>query len=114
MSFKLINSDLFLLPNNPHMIHLGTISKGLQEYIVMLCIRGPKSGNVYIEETVLNTVDFSKDVFANLKYIQDEALVNDLAAFAREKGLLNIERVMERVLSYPAYQEIKQVMFPLI
>jgi len=91
MRLKLINSNIFKVPGNPHMIHLGTIKKGLQEFIVILCIGGPKKGQVYIEEVVLNTVDFSKDIFANCKFIADDNLAQELADFAQEKGILNIK-----------------------
>ena len=91
MQFKLKNSDIFPLPGNSHMLHLGTIEYSLREFIVMGCVRGPYKGNTYIEEIVLNTVDYSNDVFANCKFIDDNNLAEDLANFAREQKLLDIE-----------------------
>ena len=91
MQFLVKDSNIFLLPGNPHMLHLGTISYGLKEFIVMHCIKGPKKGNTYIEEIVLNTVDFSNDVFANLKFIKDDNLMKDLVAFATEEKLLDMK-----------------------
>ena len=76
------------------MLHLGTIGYGLREFIVMHCRRGPHNGQTYIEEVVLNNVDFSTDVFANCKFIDDDNLAQDLAAFAEEKGLLDIRKRM--------------------
>lgn len=91
MRFKVKNSSIFLMPGNPHMVHLGTIEYGFREFIVMHCRAGSHQGNTYIEEAVLTTVDFSKDVFANSKFIEDDNLAQDLAAFAEEKGLLDIK-----------------------
>lgn len=61
----------------------------------MLCVRGSHRGKCYIEEVVLNTVDFSSDITANCKFITDDSLVEDLHAFAEEKGLLNMTRIEE-------------------
>ena len=72
------------------MVHLGTISSGLKEFIVMICVQGEHLGKCYIEEVVLNSVDWSQDVFANLKFISDDNLANDLAAFANEQKLTDI------------------------
>lgn len=77
------------------MLHLATIQRGLHEYIVMLCTKGEHWGKTYIEEVVLTSVDFSKDVYANLKFISDDTLAEDLAAFAREKGVLDQKRLAE-------------------
>jgi hypothetical protein len=95
--FKVKDSNLFQLPNNPHMLHLGTIGYGLREFIVMACITGQHSGKCYIEEVVLNTIDFSKDVFANLKFVSDDNLAFDLAKFAEEKGLTDVKRRMQEL-----------------
>ena len=89
--FNLKNSDIFTLPGNPHILHLGTIQYGLREFIVMHCRAGMYKGNTYIEEVVLNTIDYSKDVFANCKFIDDDNLAHDLARFAEESGLLDIK-----------------------
>lgn len=84
------------------MLHLGTIEDGFHEYIVMVCLKGPKSGQCYIEEVVLNTVDYSKDVFANCKFIEDDNLAFDLAKFAEMKGLTDIKkRVAELTATQP-------------
>lgn len=90
MSFKVKDSNLFLMPGNPHMMHLATVVDGLREYVVMTCINGPHKGKTYIEEVVLNTVDWTNDVFANLKFIADDNLAFDLAKFVEEKGLSDI------------------------
>ena len=94
---RIKDSNLFLLPNNPHMLHLGTIQDGLREFIVMTCIRGEHKGKTYIEEVVLNTVDWTSDVFANLRFIQDDNLATDLAKFSEEKGLTDIGKRMNEL-----------------
>lgn len=76
------------------MLHLGTIGYGLREFIVMLCWQGSCKGKVYIEEIVLNTVDFTNDVTANCKFIEDDNLANDLARYAEEQKLTDMERVI--------------------
>ncbi len=91
MRFKVKNKDLFPLPGNPHMLHLATISYGLQEFVVMVCLRGPKKHQCYIEEVVLTSVDFQKDVWANLKFIDDDNLAADLAAFCEEKKITDMK-----------------------
>lgn len=97
MRLSLKDSSLFHLPNNPHMLHLGTISYGLREFIVMTCIRGEHVGKTFIEEVVLSSIDYSKDVFASCKFVSDDNLANDLAAFANEKGLLDIKSRMNEL-----------------
>jgi hypothetical protein len=74
------------------MLHLGTIAYGLREFIVMTCIKGPYKGRTYIEEVVLNTIDFSKDVFANCKFIEDDNLAMDLVKYAEENGITDIPK----------------------
>ena len=92
MRFTVKSDTMFKLPNNPHLIHLATIMYGLREFIVMIC-RGPLcEGKVYIEEVVLTSVDYQKDVFANLKFIDEDNLAFDLAKFADSKGLLDMEK----------------------
>ena len=54
------------------MLHLGTIGYGLREFVVMLGVTGSAQSKVYIEEVMLESVDFSKDVFANCKFIADD------------------------------------------
>ena len=58
----------------------------------MSCIRGPQAGKCYIEEVVLESKDFSKDVFANCKFIADDNLAFDLAKFAEEQGLTDMKK----------------------
>jgi hypothetical protein len=94
---KVKNSNIFPLPNNPHMLHLGTIEKGFQEFIVMACIRGQHRGKIYIEEAVLTSVDWSKDVFGNCKFVADDALAEDLARFAEEKGITDMKKVFAKI-----------------
>lgn len=90
--FRLKDSNLFPMPGNPHLLHLGTITMGMREFVVMAAIKGPHQGKCYIEEAVLNTVDFSQDVFANLKFIDDDNLAFDLAKFAEETGLTDMRK----------------------
>ena len=92
MRFKVKDKNLFQVPGNPHMIHLGTIGYGLREFIVMACIQGPQYGKCYIEEVVLESKDFNKDVWANCKFIQDDNLAFDLAKFAEENGLTDMKK----------------------
>ena len=97
MRFQVKDSNIFRIPNNQHLLHLATISYGLREFIVMVCIEGVHSGKCYIEEVVLNTVDYSKDVFANLKFIDDDNLAFDLAMFAQDKGLTDVKKRMNEL-----------------
>ena len=99
MRFRVKNSNIFKLPGNQHMLHLGTITKGFSEYIVMLCVGGTKSGNMYIEEAVLASIDFSKDVYANCKFIKDDELALALARFAEEKGLTDMVKIANLLFS---------------
>jgi hypothetical protein len=79
------------------MLHLGTIEYGLREFIVMTCIQGPQKGNTYIEEVVLTNVDYTKDVFANCAFIEDDNLAFDLAKFAEETGLTDMKKRTEEL-----------------
>lgn len=92
MRFTVKNSNLFQVPGNPHMLHLGTIGYGLREFIVMTCIdqMSLNFGKTYIEEAVLNSVDYAKDVFAYCKFIEENALAEDLTRFAEQHKLTNI------------------------
>lgn len=90
--FIVKNTDMFLLPGNPHMLHIATIGYGLREFIVMLDRNTQK---MYIEEVVLETKDFSNDVWANMKFIQDDELAFDLAKFAEDKKLIDMKRIQE-------------------
>jgi hypothetical protein len=62
------------------------------------CVFGPQKGNLYIEELVHNTVDFTKDVYANFKFIEDDNFANDLANYAEEQGLLDIGMRMKEAI----------------
>lgn len=84
------------MPNSMgRLLHLGTIEYGLREFVVML---SPSDAKIYIEEVVLNTVDFSNDVFANCKHVDDDNLFNDLSMFAQEKGLTDMARLANRLI----------------
>jgi hypothetical protein len=98
MRFKVKDSNLFLMPGNPHLLHLGSIAYGLREFVVMTCVDGPHKGNTYIEEVVLESKDFSKDVFASLKFIDDNNLAFDLAKFAEENGLTDMKKRAEELI----------------
>ena len=91
MSFIVKDSNLFKMPGNPHMLHLATITYNTREFIVMACISGPDSGKCYIEEVSLNMIDLTGDVWANLKFIDDDNLAFDLAKFAEEKKLTDMK-----------------------
>lgn len=58
----------------------------------MHCVRGPHKGKTFIEEVVLTSVDFKADVFANCRFIDSDELAEELARFATEKGLLDVEK----------------------
>ena len=92
MRFSVKNSNIFRVPNNLHMLHLATIGYGFREFIVMACVSGPQQGKCYIEEVVLESKDFSKDVYANCKFIDDDNLAYDLAKFAEEKGITDMKK----------------------
>jgi hypothetical protein len=87
---KVKDSNLFLLPGNPHILHIATISYGLREFIVML---DHTTQNMYIEEIVLESTDFSNDVWANMKFIDDDELAFDLAKFADDLKLIDMKRI---------------------
>lgn len=88
--FKLKNSNLFQLPGNAHMLHIATIGYGLREFIFMLDVLTQK---MYIEEVVLETKDFANDVWANMKFIEDDNLAHDLAKFAEDKKITDMKRI---------------------
>ena len=98
MRFKLKNSNIFPLPGNPHMLHLGTIGYSLREFILMLGIAGPARGKFYIEEIVLESIDFAKDVYASCKFIDDDELAKDLAEFADEHGLRDMKKISDKLI----------------
>lgn len=93
---RVMDSNIFALPGNPYVLHLITIKMGLREFIGMLDTRTQK---VFIEEVVLQSTDFQKDVWANLKFISDDALAYDLAKFVESKDLLSIKRIHEILFS---------------
>lgn len=97
MKFYLKNTNIFPLPNSKNLLHVATIGYGLREFIVMLDptrdIMNQDRGPLYIEEIVLNTVDWTSDVFANCKHIKDDNLFKDLAAFVHENKLDRADRV---------------------
>lgn len=95
-SFKLKDSNIYPMPGSQDQaLHLGTIGHGLREYVVFTYVHGPAQGNTYIEEVVLNTVDWQRDVFANLKFIEEDSLAFDLARFAEEKGLTDPKKLAQ-------------------
>jgi hypothetical protein len=57
----------------------------------------------------LESKDFSKDVYANLKFIDDGQLANDLAAFAQDKDILNIPKQLERIMTYKNYESLRNL-----
>lgn len=69
------------------MIHLGTIGYGLREFIVMVNRYNQKC---YIEEVVLVSQSFKEDVTAHCKFIEDDNLANDLAAYAEENKITDL------------------------
>jgi len=100
MRLRVKNSNMFLIPNNEHMLHLGTISKGLREFWIMLCVSCPciptcfrdcpRKNKCYIEEYVATSVDFGKDVFGHFKMIEDDEFAEELARFAEKHKLTDM------------------------
>lgn len=82
------------------MLHLGTIAYGLREFIVLTCIarNSDHFGKTYIEEAVLTSADFSTDVTAHCKFIEDDNLAFDLAKFAEEQGVTDMKRRTNELL----------------
>jgi len=91
MRFSIKNKNIFPMPGNGHLLHMATVGYGLREFIVMVGVQGDIKGKAYIEEAVLTTVNYSEDVFANLKFIDDDNLANDLAEWVMDKGLLDMK-----------------------
>jgi len=91
MRFYIKNKNLFPMPGNSHLIHMATVGYGLREFIVMIGVSGIVKGKAYIEEAVLTTVSYDEDIFANLKFIDDDNLAEDLAKWAQDKGLLDLK-----------------------
>ena len=94
MRFKVKDSNLFRMPNNPNYLHLATISYGLQEFVAFVCIAGSEEdkGKCYIEKVTLSSYDPAKMVWANLEWIEDDNLAFDLAKFCEDKGLTDIPK----------------------
>lgn len=98
LMIKIKNKNIFPIPGNPHMLHLATLSKGLREFYVMVCISGAHKGKCYIEEYVPTTVSFSDDIFGNFKFIQNDEEAKELADFCERYKLNDIgERSGEMV-----------------
>jgi hypothetical protein len=95
---KVIDSSIFQLPGNPHMLHLGTIEDGFRQYVVMTCISGQHRGKTYIEEVVLTSTDWTKDVFANLKFIENDNEAHEVALYAETKGLTNVKERLNELI----------------
>ena len=96
MRFLLKNSSIFPMPNSKgQLLHLGTIEYSLREFVVML---SPSKGQIFIEEVVLNTVDWAEDVFANCKHIKDDSLFADLSSFSEERGLTDMKRIADTII----------------
>jgi hypothetical protein len=95
---RLKSRQIFPVPNNPHMLCLGQITKGLREFWCLLCVSGAHQGKCYIEEYVPTTVSFSDDIFGNFKFIQDDEEAEELTRFAEQHKLTDIrERAGELV-----------------
>ena len=88
---KIINKDIVPIPNNPHMLRLAILGKGLREFWVLLCISGAHKGKCYIEEYVPTTVSFSDDIFGNFKFIQDDEEAEELTRFCEQHKLSDMK-----------------------
>lgn len=84
------DSSIEPIEGNPHMLKLAILSRGLQEFWVMLCISGVHRGKCYIEEYVSTTIDFKGDIFGNFKFVQDDELAEELTRFAEDKKLTDM------------------------
>ena len=93
---KLKDSNYFILPGNPHMLHLATIVENFREFVAMLDLRTQK---FYIEEVVLESKDFQADVWANFKFIAEDSLAQELAQFCQDKNVRDMKRISEIYLS---------------
>lgn len=78
------------MEGNEHLLHLATLEKGLRIFCLMLCIAGEHKNKAYIEEYVINSIDYSKDVYGHYKFIEDDELAEELARFCEEKKLSDI------------------------
>ena len=95
MRFKLKDTNLFLMRGNPHMLHVATIEYSMREFVLMLCRQNAKQ---YIEEVVLQSADDTGNVWANVKYIEDDQLAEDLAAFCEEQGIRDMKKIAEKCI----------------
>ena len=77
------------------MIHIATIGYGLRDFVAML---DKTTQKFYIEELVFETKDLSKDIWGNFKFIQDDALAEDLAAFCEANKVLDMKRIQQVLL----------------
>lgn len=96
MRFTVKDTNVFPLPGNKHLLHIATIGYSLREFVAMLDISTQK---LYIEELVLESKDFERDVWANFKFIEDDNLARDLAAFCQEKQVLDMKKIQEVILN---------------
>jgi len=80
---------------NEHMIHMGTITMGLREFVVMV---DRTTQLAYIEEVVLTSLSYEEDVTAHCKFIDDDNLAADLAAFVEEQGLLDMKKMINTMM----------------
>lgn len=93
-AFKLKDTELFVMPGNPHMLHLGTIEYGFREFI---CMVDRNTTKTYIEEVSLQTADNTGNVWCNLKFIEDDDLAFDLAMFCQDKGVTDMIAVANKL-----------------
>lgn len=96
MRFIVKDTNLFFLPGNKHMLHIATIGYSLREFVAMLDVNTQK---IYIEEVVLVSQDFSKDVYANFKFIDEDELAQELSEFCDSRKLLDMKRIQDRLCS---------------
>lgn len=93
---KVKDSNLFLMPENPHMLHLASIEYGLREFV---CMVDRNTTKTYIEEVSLQSADNKGDVWCNLQFIEDDNLAYDLAMFCQEKGVTDMLAVANKLLA---------------
>jgi hypothetical protein len=74
---------------------MATIGMGLREFIVMVDRRTQKA---YIEEAVVTSISFEEDVTAHCKFIEDDNLAADLAAYVEENGLLDMKKIVNTLM----------------
>jgi hypothetical protein len=100
------------MPGNNHMWHLATVVDGLKTYVAMICLQGKKKGNVYIEELVTTTVDFTKDIYGNFRFIKDEIEALSVKSFLDSRKMLDAKDRFEQMIYSgminPADQELQE------